>query len=130
MVTNGVYKIKYYSDGSVDRYKLHLVAKGHTQHYGVDFRDTFSPVTKITTVRCLFSVAAIYHWHLYQMDVKNAFLQGDIDEEIYMFLPLGFRSQGKIQEGLRNKRELGTRNLSRLINSLYGLKQALVTMEY
>lgn len=83
------------------------------------------PVTKITTVRCLLSVSAIYHWPLYQMDVKNAFLQGDLDEEIYMFLPLGFRSQGKIQEGLRNKGELGNRNLSRLMKSLYGLKLSL-----
>lgn len=100
------------------------MAKGYTQIYGVDFHDTFSPVAKITTVRCLLSVAAMSGWPLYQIDVTNAFLQGHLDEEIYMDLPQGFRSQGEFHEGLRNKKEVGSTKVCKLLKSLYGLKQA------
>lgn len=86
-----------------------LVAKGYNQLYGVDFHDTFSPVAKITIVRCLLSIAAMSHWSLYQMDVTNVFLQGDLDEEIYMILPQGLRSQGENYEGLRSKGRQQTR---------------------
>ena len=77
-----VYKIKTKVDGSVERYKACLVAKGFTQEYGIDYEETFALVARLTSVRCLIAVAAICRWPLCQMDVKNAFLNGDLHEEV------------------------------------------------
>jgi hypothetical protein len=79
-----VYKIKTQSDGTVDRYKARLVVKGFTQEYGIDYEETFSPVARLFSVRTLIVVSASRHWSLFQMDVKNAFLNGELTKEVYM----------------------------------------------
>uniref|UniRef100_A0A2N9HB99 Integrase catalytic domain-containing protein n=1 Tax=Fagus sylvatica TaxID=28930 RepID=A0A2N9HB99_FAGSY len=82
-----VYKIKTRSGGTVDRYKARLVAKGFTQEYGIDYEETFAPVARISSVRTLIAVSVSRHWPLFQMDVKNAFFNGELIEEVYMQLP-------------------------------------------
>lgn len=107
-----VYKLKTRPDGSIDRYKARLVTRGFAQQYGLDYNETFSPVSNITTIRVLLSLAASESWKLWQLDVKNAFLNGELNKEIYMERPRGFESKTK------------PHHVSKLKKALYGLKQA------
>jgi len=107
-----VFTVKQNPKGEVDRYKARLVAKGYSQTYGIDYDETFAPVAKTGTVRTLISCAVNFGWPLHQMDVKNAFLHGDLQEEVYMEIPPGFA----------NNQTVG--KVCRLKKSLYGLKQS------
>lgn len=102
---------KYDADGNHLLHKARLVVLGNNQIEGDDFNETFAPVAKLTTVRFILKVAAVKNWLVHQMDVSNAFLHGDLDEEIYMKLPQGYKSADP------NK-------VCRLKKSLYGLRQA------
>lgn len=100
-----VFSIKYNADGSINRYKARLVVKGYTQSYGVDYKETFSPVAKLNTVRVLLSLAANLNWPLHQFDVKNPFLHGYLKQEVYMDIPPGYttslpRTVCKLQKAL------------------------------
>ena len=105
-----VFSIKLHSDGSLDRYKARLVALGNKHEYGVDYEETFAPVAKMTTVRTILAIAASQSWRLHQMDVKNGFLHGDLQEEIYMKLPSDMTTSSP-------------HDVCKLKRSLYGLKQ-------
>src|SRR5690606_15418987 len=84
-----IFTIKYLANGKVDRRKTRLVARGFTQTYGEDYIDTFAPVAKLHTIRIVLSLAVNLKWELWQMDVKNAFLQGELEDEVYMYPPPG-----------------------------------------
>ncbi|CAA7022588.1 unnamed protein product [Microthlaspi erraticum] len=107
-----IYTIKRDSKGAIDRYKARLVAKGFTQKDGIDYKETFSPVSKKDSLRIVLALVAQYDLELHQMDVKTAFLNGDLEEEVYMDQPEGFVVAGK------------EHMVCKLRKSIYGLKQA------
>ncbi len=96
----------------MEHYKARLVARGFTQTYGVDYNETFARVAKFTSIRCILALAALEDMEIHQMDVKTTFLNGELEEEIYMEQPQGFVHQG------------GEHLVCKLQKSLYGLKQS------
>ena len=106
-----VYKTKFVAEGQIEKYKASLVEKGFNQQEGIDYNETFSPIAKMNTIRTILSLVASYKWEINQMDVKSDFLNGDINEDIYMQQPPTFVTA-------KNS------NLAcKLHKSLYGLKQ-------
>jgi hypothetical protein len=107
-----IFKLKHKVDGSIEKYKARFVAKGFSQNPDIDYDDTFSPIARYTTIRSVLSLVASNNWNLHQMDVKTTFLNGVLQEEVYIQQPQGFEVPGK--EDL----------VCRLKKALYGLKQA------
>ena len=107
-----VYRTKLNSDGSVDRHKARLVIKGYHQRYGIDYEETFSSVCRYETIRTVLAMAAEDNMQIKQMDVKTAFLYGELKEDVYMAQPEGFELDSE------------SNLVCKLKKSLYGLKQA------
>lgn len=107
-----VYKTKLKENGEVDKYKARLVAKGYKQEFGVDYREVFAPVARLDTIRLMIAMAAQNSWPIFQLDVKSAFLHGELQEQVFIEQPPGY-----IKAGEENK-------VYRLKKALYGLKQA------
>ncbi|GKD63298.1 ribonuclease H-like domain-containing protein, partial [Tanacetum coccineum] len=107
-----LFKHKFHTYGTLSRYKVCLVANGSSQQLGVDFDETFSPVVKPAIIRTVLSLVVSRKWPIHQLDVKNAFLNGDLSETVYMHQPPGF-----VDARFPN-------HVCRLQRSLYGLKQA------
>jgi len=104
-----VFTAKHKPDDTIDKYKARLVAKGYTQTEGIEYFETFSPVVKISTIRFILSLTSAKGWILHQLDVNNAFLHGNLDEEIYMTPSAGLTLSHPTQ-------------ICKLRKSLYGLK--------
>jgi len=107
-----VYKTKYKPSGEIDLYKARLVAKGYKQKPGIDYFEVFAPVARLDTIRMLITLSAQNNWKIHQMDVKSAFLNGTLEEEVYVEKPAVYVVRGKEDKVYRLKK------------ALYGLKHA------
>lgn len=107
-----VYKTKFNENGEVDKHKARLVVKGYSQQHGVDYTEVFAPVARMETIRLVVALAAQKGWAIYQLDVKSAFLYGELNEEVFVEQPLGY-----VKKGYEHK-------VYKLKKALYGLKQA------
>jgi hypothetical protein len=107
-----LFRIKHAADGSIEKYKARFVARGFSQKEGIDYEETFAHVARYTSIRTIIALAAKMKWKLHQMDVKTAFLNGVIEEEVYIEQPQGFEVEDRKSY------------VCRLKKALYGLKQA------
>ena len=107
-----VFKVKRNADGSIHKYKARLVAKGYVQKQGIDYEEVFAPVARIETIRLLINLAASHGWEIHHLDVKTAFLHGELKETVYVTQPEGFEVDGSEEKVYKLKK------------ALYGLKQA------
>jgi hypothetical protein len=106
-----IYKIKHTADGSIEKHKEIFVSRGFSPVEGIDYEETFAPVSRYTSIRTIISLAASMGWKLHQMDVKTTFLNGEIEEEVYFEQPDGFVIHEKQS------------HVCRLKMALYGIKQ-------
>ena len=107
-----IYKIKHAADGSIEKYKARFVARGFSQKEGIYYEDTFAPVARYTSIRTIMALASMMKWNLHQMDVKTTFLNGVIEEEVYIEHPQVFEVKEKGTHICKSKKDL------------YGLKEA------
>ncbi|RDX92337.1 hypothetical protein CR513_25549, partial [Mucuna pruriens] len=107
-----IYKTKLNELGEVDKYKARLVAKGYSQQHEIDFSEVFAPVARMDTVRLIMALAACKGWDIFQLDVKSAFLHGELSEDVYIEQPKGYVKKGKEHK------------IYKLHKALYGLRQA------
>jgi hypothetical protein len=105
------YKIKHVANGSIEKYKERFVSRGFSQKEGIDYEEAFSPIPRYTSIRTIISLAAKMKWKLHQMDVKTTFLNGVIEEEVYIEKPQGFEVEDR------------KTHVCRLKKAMYGLKQ-------
>nr|KYP40843.1 Retrovirus-related Pol polyprotein from transposon TNT 1-94 [Cajanus cajan] len=106
-----VYRIKENQDGTINKYKARLVAKGFHQKFGCDYSETFSPVIKPVTIQVILTLTVTYHWPIKQVDINNVFLNGFLEEDVYIMQPPGLEVSDKTLVCKLNK-------------AIYGLKQA------
>lgn len=110
-----VFKLKRDTCGKIVKHKARLVVKGFVQRYGVDYEEVFAPVTRMETVCLLLALAARYEWQVHHLDVKSLFLNGELQEVVYVTQPRGFKKEGEEHK------------VYKLYKALYGLRQALGT---
>lgn len=108
-----IFKAKFRFDGSLDKYKACLVTKGYVQKEGVDYGDTFAPTMRYSFIRIVLALVSHYAWSIFQLDLKSFFLNGDLEEEVYVEQPHGYYVKGREDDVYLLKK------------ALYGLKQAL-----
>jgi hypothetical protein len=107
-----IYKTKLNEVGEVDKFKAWLIAKGYAQQHGVDYTEVFAPMARMDTVRMIIALATQRSWHIYQLDVKSAFLHGELSEDLFVEQPKGYEQKGNEHK------------VYKLHKALYGLKQA------
>lgn len=101
-----MYKFKKYASEAVIRHKARLVAKGYVQRVDIDFEEAFAPVARLDSVRALLAVAAHEAWAMHQVDIKLAFLKGELEEKVYVAQPLGFAVTGHERQVLKLRKAL------------------------
>lgn len=107
-----VFKTKFNEEGRVEKHKARLVAKGYAQRFGIDYNEVFAPIARWDTIRVILALAASKGWNVFQLDVKSAFLHGELSEDVYVNQPSGYIVRGKETK------------VYKLQKALYGLKQA------
>ena len=112
MTSKWIYKIKHTADENIEKYKARFVACGFSHKEGIDYEETFAPIARYTSIRSVLALVAVMKWKIHQMDVKTAFLNGVVEEDVYVEQPLGFETHDRES------------HVYRLNKSLYGLKQA------
>ena len=111
-----IYKIKHVADGSIKKHKARFVAQGFSQKEEIDYEETFAPVARYTSIRSVLALAVVMKWKIQQMDVKTAFMNGVVEEELYVENPLGFETHDRESHVCRLKKALhglGTQDLVR-----------------
>ena len=112
LTSKWIYKIKHIANGSIEKYKEIFVAWGFSQKQGIDYQETFAPIAIYTSIRSVLALATVMKWKIHQMDVKTAFLNGVVEEEVYVEKPLGFETHDR------------ETHVCKLKKFMYGLKQA------